>query len=97
MLYMGVMCETCTTSGVAYVGTVCGNSGKTKLSINFYQPKDEIRGIYSHGQMAETMGHEVGRRTRISDIMQHQDLLDISANELIISLLLDRAQSWNAA
>ena len=59
MLYMGVMCENCTTSGVAYVGTVCGSSGKLKMSINMYRPKDEKRGIYSHGQMAETMGHEV--------------------------------------
>ena len=77
MLYMGVMCEPCTTSGVAYVGTVCGNSGKTKLAITFYKPKDEFRGIrgtYSHGQMAETMGHEVGHSARISDIMYHQDL-----------------------
>ena len=59
MLYMGVMCETCTTSGVAYAGAVCGSSAKWKMSINMYKPKDEISGIYSHGQMAETMGHEV--------------------------------------
>ena len=87
MLYMGVMCETCKTSGVAYVGSVCGNSGKTKLAITMYKPKDEIRGIYSHGQMAETMGHEVGHRARISEQFTTH----------VISLPLDRAQSWNAA
>ena len=93
MLYMGVMCETCNTSGVAYVGTVCGNSGKRKMATTLYVPNDE----HSLGLMAETMGHEVGSSARISDVMYHQDLWDTSANELIISLLLDRAQSWNAA
>ena len=91
MLYMGVMCETCTTAGVAYVGTVCGNVSETKLAISLYATEQK----HSHGLMAETMGHEVGRSARISDIMYHQDLWDISANELIISLLLDRTQSWN--
>ena len=84
MMYMGVMCETCTTAGVAYVGTVCGDSNKTKLAISLYQPN---RDINSHGLMAETMGHEVGRRARISEQFATH----------VISLPLDRAQSWNAA
>ena len=82
MMYMGVICETCTTAGVAYVGTVCGNSNKTKMAISLYQPTAE-----SHREMAETMGHEVGHRARISEQFTTH----------VISLPLDRAQSWNAA
>ena len=54
------------------------------MAISLYQPK---RDINSHGLMAETMGHEVGRRARISEQFATH----------VISLPLDRAQSWNAA